>query len=342
MTNEIRQSFTVIIVGGGPAGVSAAMGFLEARLDCLLIDQGAELGGQVLDIPSEIVNLPGGMFKNGQALSLALQSALARAQELAASDGSNKSVNNTGGTGDGLKTSILTVQRHCLVLSIEPGADSVVVETNKGNFVADYLLVATGYRPKVLEAPEGSRFAKHWHNHTDTLPDDLCQCSVAVVGGGDSALLKVISLAAQVREIHLIHRSKTFRARPDLVEEVKLLSNCRIHKGFEIVALRGEQTLEKIVLRDKENGNVKEINASEVIIKAGYEPNTELLQNKVRLDFRHHVTTGPTQSTSHPRIFAAGDIANERHPRIASAIGQGMMASGAIIEKVFAAGGHRQ
>jgi thioredoxin reductase len=331
MTNEMPQRFAVIIVGGGPAGISAAMGFLEARVECLLIDKGVELGGQVLDIPSYIANLPAGQFKNGKELGHALQSALGRAQELAALADSSRA------NGKGNYKSLMTVQKECRVLAIEPQDDKIVVHTNIDTYIGDYALVATGYRVKTLDAPEGSRFTKHWHTDTDTLPQDLSQVSLAVVGGGDSAVLKAIGLAERAKQVHLVVRSQAFKSRPDLVKEAENLGNCQIHLGFEIVALEGDESLKTVVLKDRARGIKNIIEASEVLVKVGYEPNTELLQNKVQLTPSRHVIASPITATSHPRLYAAGDIASELHPRIANAIGQGMMASGAIIERIFAA-----
>jgi thioredoxin reductase (NADPH) len=337
MPNEIRQNFAVIIIGGGPAGVSAAMGFLEARIDCLLIDQEAALGGQVPDIPSEILNLPAGLFKSGKDLALSMQHALARAQDLAAVDNHYRAGANTLGNGTSLQGALLKIEQKCRVLSIEPGESRVIVITDKDTYTADYLIVASGYRVKRLEAPGGDRFIKHWHCDTDSLPPLLSQLTLAMVGAGDSALLKTLGLASQARFVHLIMRNKTAKGRPDLWQQVKGLTNCQIHRGFEVVGLKGGKSLEKLVLQSTGNGSQKEIDASEVIVKVGYEPNTEILQGKVQLSANRHVPVTASMTTSHQRIYAAGDIVSAVHPRIASAMGQGMMASGAIIEKVFAA-----
>jgi thioredoxin reductase (NADPH) len=335
MANEKPQRFTVIILGGGPAGISAAMGFLEARVDCLLIDQGTQLGGQVLDIPSYIANLPGCTFENGKALALALQNALTRAQESALQGPGLHGRHGPSQSPDSASDSLLTIRQQCRVTAIHPDKDSVLVQTNKDTYIGEYLLVATGYRVKMLDAPEGGRFARHWHNDTDDLPEDPSQLSLALVGSGDSALLKAIGLAERAKQVHLIARSKTLKGRPDLIEAANKVRNCKIHAGFEIAGLAGDKALERIVLRDRASGVKKEIEASEMIIKVGYEPNTEVLQDRVHLSPSRHVNIDAKLTTSHPRIYAAGDIVNEFHPRIASAVGQGMMASGQIIDKVF-------
>jgi thioredoxin reductase len=347
MTNETVHNFDVIIVGGGPAGVSAAMGFLEARLNCLLIDRMPALGGQLPDIPSEIANLPASSFKDGVEAAQALQTALDKAHSMARKSEEETLKNQLGLRGlDSNNASLLTVLNQCTVQSIETDSETVRVSTTEHavqrSYTARYLLVATGYRVRHLPMPVQNSetssiqiLARHWHNHTDTLPDDLNQTELAVVGGGDSAALKATALAGRAKAVHLICRGRSMRCRPDLLELIEKVNNCRIHTSTQIVGLVGDKALRQVVLQ-KDKHEPFTLDVSEVIVKVGYEPNTEILDGIVKMTTSKHVVISNDLGTSNPRIYAAGDITNEAHPRIVSAMGQGMLAAGQISKKIFA------
>ncbi|MBU6453238.1 MAG: NAD(P)/FAD-dependent oxidoreductase [Cyanobacteria bacterium REEB67] len=321
MTNESEQSFAVVIIGGGPAGMSAAMGFLEGRVKALLIDRQAQLGGQLADIPSPIVNLAGAAVNNGEELRVAMQSSLERAAQFAWADE---------------KRPLLTLRNNCHVLNLAAFEDFISVETInaqgiKSSVRADFLIFAGGYRVRQLEAPT-AHLANFWQYHTDNLAgqSDLSASSLAVVGGGDSALLKAISLAPKVKDLHLIHRGKNFTARPDLITKIAQLPNCRTYCGSKIAELIGAGKLERIKLDGGE-----EIAVSAVIVKVGYEPNTELLEGLVKLNEKRHVIVDHALKSSHDRIYAAGDIINEEHARISTAVGNGMKAAGSIMQRIY-------
>ncbi|MBS1997407.1 MAG: NAD(P)/FAD-dependent oxidoreductase [Cyanobacteria bacterium SZAS LIN-2] len=341
MTNETGQNFDVIIVGGGPAGVSAAMGFLEARLSCLLIDRMPDLGGQLPDIPSPIVNLPATTFKDGASAAQALRQALESARIMARDSEEEKLRSELGLRSN--NASLLTVLNQCSVTSIATDHEAVRIGTTNKNgqslYTARYLLVATGYRVRHLpipgSSPRNELLERHWHNHTDTLPADLRETNLAVVGGGDSAVLKAAALAAKANTVHLICRGRSLRCRPDLLASVEKIGNCRIHTLTQIVGVRGDKALTQVLLQ-REQDQPFTLDISEVIVKVGYEPNTEILDGIVKLTTTKHVVVADGLVTSEPRIYAAGDITNEAHPRIVSAMGQGMLAAGQICEKIFA------
>ena len=338
MSSLTKQKYAAIVVGAGPAGISAAMGFLEGRLDCLLLDSNVSIGGQLVDIPSEIVNWAGGTFKNGLELSHAMQRALRHAQLMAAE-----------------RPNCLTIQQETRVTAIIEEANQIIVKAEnaagKLEYVADYVLVATGYRLKKIAAPinklNQSDLLKHWHYHLDTLPkleaDVMAKSTWAVVGGGDSALLKTLHLAPKLKAIHLICRSEKLKARPDLIARIAQTANCTIHWRSSILKITGTDTLETIVLAKKEDAGAEPelltIAATEVLVKVGYEPNSELLVGSVKSDESGHILVDQYMQTSAARLYSAGDIINPLHPRIASAVGQGMIACGAILGKYFAQSG---
>jgi thioredoxin reductase len=301
--------------------MSAAMGFLEGRIEALLIDRQAQLGGQLADIPSPIVNLAGSAVNNGEELRQIMRSSLDRAAQFASSEE---------------KKALLTLRHDCHVVNLASFEDLISIETigaqgAKTTISADFLLFAGGYRVRKIESPT-PRLANFWHYHTDTLPaqDDLSATSLAIVGGGDSALLKAISLAPRVKSLHLIHRGKTFSARPDLIAKIATLPNCRTYFESRVVELIGVEKLERVKL---DSG--AELAVSAVIVKAGYEPNTELLDGLVTLDEKRHVVVDGSLKTSHDRIYAAGDIINQEHARISTAIGNGMKAAGSIMQRLY-------
>jgi thioredoxin reductase (NADPH) len=306
MTKHNRAHHRIIVLGAGPAGVSAALGFAEARIEALLLERSDQCGGQLFDIPSPIWNVMPA-YENGAAA----QAGLAKI----------------------MKTNQLSLTAAAINQVLEPeGGDKTIVLLDQAGheWSCDYLIVATGLRPRTLEF-EPSHLNERVFGHT---PEFSGSETVAVVGGGDSALLKALKLADKVKHVHVIHRSNHFKARPDVLDDIRSRGNITVHHDATIAALSGKDKISGITIRSNCDNSLLEVAAQAVIVKAGYIPNTEILPRRL-LTSGGYVDVDCNLETACPNLFACGDITAGNYPRIATALGQGMAAAAQIIERIF-------
>lgn len=287
-----------VIIGAGPAGFSCALGLREAHLPCLLIEK-EQPGGQLNDIPSLIDNFALGCFIDGMEAVAALKRAL-RASE-------DEFLRYMKGEATDLDLNNRTLR-----------VGGELIE-------AANIVLATGYRVRELTFPGSLSPRVHYHS------DKLDGQHLAVIGGGDSAVLKAIGFSRHFKTVYLVIRGKTLRARPDLKQEIAALDNVKILKDCRIDTFDDKASLLSLT-----NGSASQTLAVDsVLIKAGYLPNTEFLQGKITLDQTNHLPVDKDCRTEIAGVFGAGDITSGNLPRIAIAVGQGMKAAATIIQDIF-------
>lgn len=299
-----------VIIGAGPAGLSCALGLREAHLPSLLIER-AEVGGQLKDIPSPVDNFALGTFSSGKEAAEALQRTLRHTED--------EFLHFMKGNVRNIDLSKLTVE-------IDAASEALAIE-------AANIVLATGYRVRTLGFV-GSE-SKHVHYHSDSLSGPV----IAVIGGGDSAVLKALALVRGdlCRKVYLITRGSALRARPDLRQElaslplaqIQILTNAQIRSFVE--GSKGHT----LSISDSARSLSVELEVDSLLIKAGYLPNTEFLSGKLAMDENNHVLIDQFCRTSQKGVYAAGDITASGFPRIATAIGQGMTAAAEIIRQTF-------
>ena len=297
-----------IIIGGGPAGVSCALELIESRIDCLLFDKAAALGGQLSQISNSIRNLSAGYWETGEALRRDLEQVSTRMSLNATLD--------TEVTQADLKTKR--------------------IEAGGRNYSARALLLCTGYRIRKVEI-EGMAEAKaHIIYDAEAHEEVLTGRKIAIIGGGDNALMDALWLADIGCTVKVIHRSKEFKARPDVLEEskdtaaIELLTEAEVRKVY---SRDGKLDYLDVLRKDKET--LEKLDCEYLLIKVGYAPNTELFLGQIDME-NGHIPIDAACRTQLDGIFAAGDIVTPGYPRIASAIGHGMLAAASIREYLSA------
>lgn len=311
------KQFKVAIVGAGPGGVSCALGLIEARIPALLIDKNLNCGGQLIQIPSPILNFAGTTWSNGNVAQKALEQSLIEA--------SHKAIN---------ENCELTYWSAKTVTDI---TTSGTIQLQNDTVRADYVVLAPGYRQKKLTFKGTETAHSHVYYHTSKASIAHLSSKVAVVvGGGDSAVLEALSLKSQCKSVYLVPRSDLSKARLDLQLRVK-------NAGIEVITqsqiselIDGQSGLRAVVLDNKQNGKT-ELLCDFVVIKAGYQPNTEFLQGAIDLDNSQHIQVNAQlncykNGAVQPHIFALGDAVASRYeaPRIARSVGQGMQVASTI------------
>jgi thioredoxin reductase (NADPH) len=292
----------VVVIGAGAAGVSAAIECFDIQLDVVVLEGTSKVGGQIDQIPHTVRNVATAPEGND-----ALVDALARHASI---------------VGDRLKLD-QTVTRIDLAAGL--------VDAGAHRYRTRSVLVATGSRRRELEdAPDGS-FGGDVTYLVEPHLARFAGLPMAVFGGGDSAALDALALAATGSPVTLVHRSPHLTARRDLVERVRTDGRITEMSGSKLDKLVGSDRLQGIDVSDRSTGEHQRIDVRGVVLKLGREQCVELVRDQLNLGVRGGIAVDAELRTSDPRTFAAGDVVEGAYERIATAVGQGSLAARSIV-----------
>ena len=284
--------FDVIIVGGGPAGMTAALYSGRAGLSCLVLEK-MFFGGQMLKT-YEIDNFPG--VPNVQD-TFAFSETL---REQAASFGAEFRMEEVTGAEE------------------KDGALSV--KTTEGEYLAKTLILATGAKPKKLGVPGEEEYSGRGVSYCATCDGAFFRGkSVAVVGGGDTALEDAIYLSAMCETVYLIHRRDTFRASKILVERAEKTPNIRFVLNSNVTEVIGNGTFVTEVCLERGDNLL----VSGVFFAVGTVPESEWLNHFVETDENGAVITDERFMTNIPGVFVAGDLRKKALRQVITACADG-------------------
>ena len=295
-----KQEYEVVIIGGGPAGLTAGLYTSRARLDSLLIEKGL-VGGQILNA-EKVDNYPG--FPEGiSGLELG-------------------ELMHQQATKYGLKTIIAEAT------GIERQPKQIVVKTTEGNFIAKAVIIASGSERRKLGIPGEEEFTGKGVSYCATCDAAFfSDLPVAVVGGGNAAITEALHLTKFAAKVTVIHRRHQLRASRILQE--KASSEPKIEFLWDTVAeaIEGENSVRRIKLRQVKTGKKSSLEIAGVFISVGLKPNTDYLKGVLPLDDGGYVITNDTMETEIPGIFAAGDIRRNSARQAITAAGDGATAA---------------
>ncbi len=294
-----RRSYDLIIVGAGPAGLTAGVYAATLRVDAFLI--GKDLGGQAVD-STKIENYMGYDFIRGPELVEKFQYQLIHSHYI-----------------DHL---IGEVDR---VDAVEGGFNVITAELV--HYFAKTVIVATGMTRRKLDVPGEETFQRRgvfYGNIQDF--SFVHDSSVAVIGGGNSALQMAENLRAVAKEIHLVSLGE-LTGDPVIVERVKCFENLHIYEGFKVLEMVGDSSLSGITIRKTGEEETRNIPVRGAFISIGLQPNIFPVAHLVKSNDRGEIMIGPDCSTSCPGLFAAGDVTNAFGKRIIIASGEGAKAA---------------
>lgn len=293
------EVYELIILGGGPAGTAASVYAGRKKIKGLLITE--NFGGQAV-VADKIENFIGQLSLSGVEMAKIFEEQVRRS---------------------GLAVILDEIQK------IEKEKDYFLVKTShQGDFFARFLLVALGRKYKNLNVPGEEKFKGRGVVYCSTCDAPLFKDKpVAVVGGGNSALLSVLDLLSYASKIYLLNHSEEFRADPVLIERVKKEEKVEFIFPAEVKEIFGNFLVEGLKYQDLKTQEIKELAVKGVFVQIGMKPNTELLENLLELNENKEIIVEPlTGRTSCPGIWAAGDITNLPHKQISVAIGDGIRA----------------
>ncbi len=289
--------YDVIIIGGGPAGLSAGIYAKRAMMNALLIEK-VGVGGQIIKTHM-LENYPGFPEVSGMEL-------MEKMEEHA-------------------KKFDLEI-KFADVRQIKDGSDVKTVVTSDDEFETRSVIVATGTRPKKLGVPGEDEFTGRGVSTCATCDGFFFTGKdVALVGGGDSAIVEAIFLTKMVNKVYVIHRRDELRA--EKINQERAFKNQKIEFVWNsnLQSIEGTDTVEKVIVKNKLNDEIKEIQVGGVFMYVGVEPGTDFVEaDKDRNGF---LITGPDLSTSVPGIFAAGDCRTTLLRQVATAVGDGALAA---------------
>lgn len=290
----------LLIIGGGPAGLTAALYGARGGLDTVVLEMGAP-GGQA-GLTDRIENYPG--FPEGiTGLELAMKFA-EQAQRF------------------GARLETATVQGVDFTGSVKK------VLSSSGTFEARAVIIASGAHPRPLGVPGEEEFRGRGVSYCATCDGAFFRDKkVAVIGGGDLAVEEALFLTRFASQVTIIHRRDTLRAAKILQERAR--DNPKISFAWNTVVTRikGGEKVEGLELKDVGSGAVREEAFDGVFIFIGLEPNTSFLQGVVTLDAQGYIVTREDLATSVPGVFAAGDVRVKEFRQVSTAVGDGAVAA---------------
>jgi thioredoxin reductase (NADPH) len=296
------REYDIAIIGGGPAGLTAALYAGRNKMRSVLFEPKAP-GGQLLN--TELIeDYPG--FKSILGVDLAL--AMAEQATRFGTELMPAGVNRINVLPDGMKR----------------------LQTDAGDFHAPAVILTAGGNPRKLDVPGEDEFAGRGVSYCAVCDGAFFQGEhLAVVGGGDAALEEGVFLTRYASKVTIIHRRWEFRAQPILVEEAR--RNPKVHFMFDTVveAIEGDaQRAQKLQLRNVVDGKKSTLAVGGVFIFVGFIPNTGLVDTHVDHDKAGYYITDPmTMMTSVHGLFAAGDVRSQLTRQITTAVGDATTAT---------------
>jgi len=296
----MSQIYDTIIIGGGPAGLSAGLYASRSRMKTLVIER-AKYGGQATTT-DELENYPGSIEDcTGTALSQRMRQ---QAEDF-----------GTEFVKDEVVDTVLE-------------GDIKVIKCRKGEYQAKTIIIATGATPRLGGFKNEIELRGRGVSYCATCDADFfTDLDIAVIGGGDSAITEAIYLAKFGETVTVIHRRDSLRAAKSLQE--KAFSNPKIKFIWDSVVeeANGEEILENLTIKNVKTGEVSTLDVNGCFVFVGYLPISELFKGKVNMTERGDIITDEEMRTNIPGVFAAGDVREKSLRQVITAAADGAIAA---------------
>ena len=301
--------FDVVIIGSGPAGISASIYAQRAGLKALTLEQTPLSAGQVLNT-YEVDNYPGLSGINGFDMGMKFRE---HADKL------------------GCEFQNAAVSR---VRKVSAGEESgFILETSEGEIFTRTVVAAMGAVHAKLQVPGEEEFAGKGVSYCATCDGAFFRGKMtAVVGGGDVAVEDAIFLARSCEKVYLIHRRDELRAADILQKELKALPNIEILWNTVVKEISGEEKAQSLTLEDTRTGVRRSLAADGVFIAVGIVPSGDLMKDMVDHDEQGYFLAGEECATSVPGIFVAGDLRKKKLRQVVTAVADGANAIASVLD----------
>jgi len=300
------EIFDIIIIGGGPAGLTAGIYASRARMKTLILNEGT-VGGQLV-LTHEIANYPGVESTSGFQL------------------------------GNIMKKQALTfgckIKSNIQVTAYEYSANPKMVEIN-GNeqFFGRTVILAPGGEPRMIHVPGEAEFKGRGVSYCATCDGDFFTGKdIVVVGGGNSALEEAVSLTKYARNVSVVHQFDQFQAFPYAVEEAKANPKIKFFMESQVRNIFGEDSVKQVEIEHLPTGDKTMLTVDGIFIFIGYVAKTQGFEKCVHLNDRGEIIVGSEMQTNVPGVFAAGDSIVKRYRQVTTAVSDGTIAALSAIE----------
>jgi thioredoxin reductase (NADPH) len=294
------KNYQVIIIGGGPAGLTAGLYCARSRLNTLLIEKGV-IGGQITNA-ERVENYPGfpkgisgielGQLIHEQATSYELETLLAE------------------------------------VVKAVPSPRHNLVSTSEGDFVAESIIIASGSQFRKLGVPGEDKFVGKGISYCATCDGPLFKGkTVAVIGGGDAAITEALYLSKFASSVKVIHRRSQLRASKILQERAMADPKIEFILDTVVTQIEGDGIVKQLMLKSTKNAKISISEVAGVFVAIGLEPNSAQWRGLLPLDERGYIITNELMETKIPGIFAAGDVRHNSARQAITAAGDGATAA---------------
>ena len=297
--------YDIIVLGAGPAGLTAASYAGRARMDTLLIE-GTKDGGQIV-ITNEIENYPGSLEEESGPSLIARMT---------------KQVEKFG--ADRVTDTIVDVELEGKVKHLKG---------NHGDYYAKAVVIATGASPRPIGCPGEKEFTGKGVSYCATCDANFFEdFEVYVVGGGDSAVEEAMYLTKFARKVTLVHRRDELRAAKSIQEKAFANPKMAFMWNTTIEEIKGDGVVTSMIVKDTKTGETREIKADEedgtfgIFVFVGFDPKSQLFEGKLEMENRY-IVTDKYMHTSVPGVFAAGDVIVKHLRQVVTACGDGAVAA---------------
>ncbi|QCX34643.1 thioredoxin-disulfide reductase [Caloramator sp. E03] len=303
----MSKVYDIIIIGGGPAGLSAGIYGSRSKLDVLIIEKG-KFGGQITTT-AELENYPGSIENcTGPALAERMKK---QAEEFG--------------------TEFLKDE----VLSVDFTKDMKIVRCRNGEYMSKAIIIASGAQPKPGGFEKEFEFIGRGVSYCATCDADFFEgLDVAVIGGGDSAITEAIYLTKFAESVTVIHRRDSLRATKSLQEKAFNNPKIKFIWNSVVTAANGDEILESLTIKNVLTGELSEIFVNGVFVFVGLNPITSVFKGHIELDEKGYIPTDETMRTNVEGVFAAGDVRVKSLRQVITAAADGAIAAVAAEEYI--------
>lgn len=298
---NVDNHYDAIVVGAGPAGLTAGIYLSRSKLKTLIVNEGT-VGGQMV-LTHEIANYPGVENISGYQLSNIMKK---QALKFGCVIKSN--------------TSITSFEIHTQLkqITLDDGV----------NYTADAIIFTPGGRSRTLNIMGENRLKGRGISYCATCDGDFfTDKEIVVVGGGNSALEEAVSLTKYASKVTIVHQFDQFQAFEHAVEEARNHPKINFIMESTLTKYYGDDKIESIDIKDLKTGKISNFKTDGVFIFIGYIPNTEFLKGSVEMNTSGEIVVNSDMATNVAGIFAAGDSVAKRYRQITTAVGDGTIAA---------------
>jgi thioredoxin reductase (NADPH) len=303
----MKTDYEVIVIGEGPAGMSASLFLKRANIEVLLIEKGIP-GGKLI-WTSQVENYPGFKKNSGVELATIMHQQVKDEQVKKVRDEVLDLVRMTDG--------------------------NFKVTTKKTEYTSQYVIFAAGSKVRNLNVPGEAEFKSRGLSYCALCDGNLYSNEdVVVIGGGTSGFEEGLYLSKICKSVTLISRSPQYKAPPILVEKALATPNMNIINNKIIKEFVGNGYLEGVVIEDRITGETETINTHGCFIYIGFDPTTNMLSKYGVLDERGYIYVDDSRETNVPGLYAAGDCVHKTTRQVITAVADGVVAAVAITRKL--------